>query len=66
MTQFVSVTALGLLVYWLAKQWLAWADSDWAVVIWIGACIMFAVIYDRRQAKMHQSTEVQKEPERGC
>lgn len=61
--QFVAVTALGLLVYWIAKQWLDLTGTGWAAVIWIAACCLFAVIYDRRQAKMHQSIEARTKGE---
>lgn len=60
--QFTAVTLLGLFVYWLATQWFAWVGNHYlAAGIWIGACILFAIIYDSRTASPPRSTEARKE-----
>lgn len=47
--QFGAVTALGLVVAFLAKSWIAWyGDLYTAAGIWIAGCIIFAAIYDYR------------------
>jgi hypothetical protein len=58
MIQFAAVIALGLFTAWLARSWIEfYGDLYSAAVIWIGACILFAVIYDWRRARSHRSTD---------
>lgn len=53
MMQIVAVTALGLFVSWLFHQWLGLFDNFYlGAGVWIGVCILYGIIYDRRQSRL--------------
>ena len=57
--QIAAGLALGLVTWWLFKGWLnLWGDDNFytAAAAWIGLCGLYAFIYDRRQARRHQSS----------
>jgi hypothetical protein len=57
MAQFLAVTALGLFVSWLVHLWIGLFDNLYvAVGIWLAGCLLFAFIYDRREARTRRST----------
>lgn len=57
---FAVLTGLGLFVSYLVKLWSGLFDNIYvAGAIWIGACIIYAAIYDRRQARLRRSIEAQ-------
>jgi len=50
--QFIAVVALGLVVSWLAHQWLDLFQNKWvAGIIWISACLLYGAIYDWNTAR---------------
>lgn len=52
MLPFIAVTVLGLIVTGLAHLWLDLFDNTWvAAGIWIGACLIYGFIYDRRESR---------------
>jgi hypothetical protein len=60
---FLAVTALGLFVSGLWWLWRSQFDNIYLPwLIWMTVCIGYAAIYDRRQARLRQSTMATKEP----
>jgi hypothetical protein len=52
MVQLFSVVTLGLVTGWLVQQWLGLFENLYVgAAVWIAACLVFAFIYDRRQAQ---------------
>lgn len=48
--RLVAAIGLGLFLTWLAKLWNSQFTSIYiAAPIWIGACLLIAAIYDRRE-----------------
>lgn len=59
--QFLAITALGLFVSWLFHLWIGLFDNLYvAAAIWGAACICYAIIYDRRQARLRRASEATK------
>lgn len=59
--RLVAAVALGLFVTWLVHLWTGLFESVYvAAAIWIGACIVYAAIYDRRQGQRQRSIEAKK------
>lgn len=57
----VAAIGLGVALSWLASRWLGLFDSSTiGAAVWVGACIVIAIIYDRRQARLRRANEAQQ------
>lgn len=62
--QFVAVLALGAFTAFLVNHWERFVgDKDLAFLIGFPTLCLIAWIYDRRQARLRESSRVTKEPE---
>lgn len=64
MVQFLAIVALGLFTGWMFQQWVGLFDSLYvAAAVWISAFLLYAFIYDRRQAQKRRSRQSFREGE---
>ena len=57
-----AVVALGLVVAWIARQWISLFDSVYvAAAIWFPAMLLIGFIVDRRDSRRRQSNTVTTE-----
>lgn len=62
LVKFAAVVALGLVVAWVARQWIGLFDSVYvAAGIWIPAMLVIALIVDRRDSRRRQSNTANSE-----
>ena len=54
--KFLGVVAVGLFTTWIARLWISQFENIYvAVAIWFPACLLIALIYDRRQSRLRSN-----------